>query len=75
MPTNHNSIIELLTPDELADMLKISTREVYRRVAQRRIRYFKLGRSLRFDKNDVMSYLQQNAVELVGTKYYDSKKD
>lgn len=68
MPTIHNSTIELLTPDELADMLKISKREVYRRVAQRRIRFFKLGRGLRFDKNDVMSYLQQNRVEVVGLK-------
>ena len=68
MPTGHNPTIELLTPDELADMLKISKPGVYRLIAQRQIRFYKVRGSIRFDKNDVVSYLEQNRVELIGLK-------
>ena len=58
-PTN------LLTTDELAAMLKISKRGVYRLVGLRRIRFHKLGRGLRFNKNDIMAYLQENRVDVI----------
>jgi len=74
MPTN-NPTIELLTPDELARMLKISKPGVYRLIAKRKIRFYKVMGSLRFNKNDILSYLDQNRVDLVGLKQYDSKKD
>jgi len=75
MPTSYNPTIELLTPDELTSVLKISKTGVYRLIAQRKIRFYKVGGSIRFDKNDVASYLQQNRVELIGLKQYGSKKD
>ena len=75
MSTSQNPTIELLTPDELAGMLKISKPGVYRLIAKRKIRFYKVMGSIRFDKNDVLVFLQQNRIELVGSKQYDSKKD
>lgn len=63
MPTSHHSTIELITPDELAAVLKVCNKTIYSLVNQRRIRFYKVERGLRFDKNDVMSYLQENRVD------------
>lgn len=65
MPTNHDSTIELLTPNELADMLKISKVGVYRIIARRKMRFYKVGGSLRFDRKDVMSYLKDNQIDVI----------
>jgi len=54
------SKIELLTPDELAGLLKISKAGVYRLIAQREIPFFRVMRSIRFKKEDVINYLNQN---------------
>ena len=56
---------KLLTTVELAAMLKVSKKVVYSLATQRRIRFYKLGRGLRFDKNDVMAYLQENRVDAI----------
>jgi len=75
MLTGNNPTIELLTLDELANMLKISHAGVYRLIEKRLIPFHKVMRSIRFDKNDVISYLQQNRIESVGLQHYGSKKD
>lgn len=75
MPTSQNPTIELLTPDELASLLKISKPGVYRLMAKRQIRFYKVMGSIRFDKSDVISYLQQNQIDLVGLEQHDSKKN
>jgi len=55
----------LLTPDDLARFLSISKTGVYRLVEKRRIPFFRVGGSLRFEKKDVLSYLQGNRIESV----------
>lgn len=75
MPNSYNPTNELLTTDELADMLKISKTGVYRLIARRQIPFYKVMGSIRFNKNDVLSYLQQNRVELIGLEQYGSKKN
>ena len=65
MPISYNPTIELLTPDELAKMLKISRRGVYRLMASRKIRFHKVKGGVRFDMNDVMTYLQENRVDVI----------
>ncbi|MCH7519910.1 MAG: helix-turn-helix domain-containing protein [Candidatus Dadabacteria bacterium] len=75
MQTDSNLTPELLTPDELATMLKISKAGVYRLVEKRRIPFHKVTRSVRFDKKDILSFLQQNRIESVSSQYYGSKKD
>ena len=74
MLTNSSLTIELLTPDELAHMLKISKAGVYRLIERRLIRFTKVMGSIRFEKNDVLSYLQNNRVESVSIHIYGSKK-
>ena len=66
MQSNSNQTTELLTPDELAHMLKISKVGVYRLVDKRLIRFYKVMGSIRFEKNDVLTYLQNNRVESGG---------
>jgi len=66
MTTDQNPAVELLTPDELAKMLKISKTSVYRLITQRKIRFCKVGGSIRFDKKDVISYLQKNQIDIIG---------
>ena len=75
MPTNSNPKIELLNPREVATMLKISKAGVYRLIEKRLIPFFKVMGSIRFDKNDVLSFLQNNRVEEVGLKNYVSTKN
>ena len=57
--------IELLTRDELMQMLKISKAGVYRLVGKRQIPFYKVGGTLRFDRRDIIEYLQCNRIEPV----------
>lgn len=66
MPTGSNPIPNLITPDELADLLRISKVGVYRLVEKRLIPFYRVRGSLRFDKKDVMAYLADQRVESVG---------
>jgi excisionase family DNA binding protein len=75
MPTSSHPTTELLTPDELARMLKISKVGVYRLVEKRQIHFYKVMGNLRFDRNDVLSFLQQNRIESVGLKHYGGQKN
>ena len=57
---------ELLKPDELAKLLKIPLKPgVYDLVSQRKIPFIKVGGRLRFNKKDVLEYLNQNRVEVI----------
>ncbi len=52
-----------LTPDELADYLSISKTTVYRLVYKREIAFNKIGGSLRFRKDDIDKYLNDERIE------------
>lgn len=67
MPINSKHTIELLTPDEVAKILKISKAGIYRLIDKRLIPFSKVMGSIRFEKNDVFSYLKNNRVESVGS--------
>jgi excisionase family DNA binding protein len=51
---------EFITSEELADMLKVTERFVRRLVAERRITYIKVGRSVRFTLAAVAEYQLRN---------------
>ena len=51
---------ELLTRKELAKLLKISEKTIDRLREGRKIPFCKVGRSIRFNKKDVLEYLEQN---------------
>jgi excisionase family DNA binding protein len=53
---------ELLTSEELAALLRMTERFVRRLVAERRIAYVKVGRSVRFEPSAVAAYIQGNRV-------------
>jgi len=55
--------IALLTPDELAAALRISKSSVYRLVESRKIRFYHVAGSLRFEARDVEAFLRERCVE------------
>ena len=68
MRTDFDPKTELITTDELAIMLNISKAGVYRLIEKRQIPFYRVMRSIRFDKNDVLDYLHKSRVESVGLK-------
>jgi excisionase family DNA binding protein len=74
MPNGSKSQIEILTPNEVAELLKISKVGVYRMVEKRRIRFYKVMGSLRFEKADILTFLQENGIEPLGPIKHGSKK-
>ncbi len=53
---------ELLTAEELAALLRTTPRFVRRLVAERRIEYVKVGRSVRFREAAVIDYIERHLV-------------
>lgn len=56
---------ELLNTKELVEYLKISKAGVYRLIEQRKIPFYKVMGSIRFDKKDVEKYLEQNRIDVI----------
>lgn len=52
---------ELLTVEELVCYLKVKRERVYRLVYERRIPFLKVGRSLRFRKTDIDSWMSETS--------------
>jgi len=65
MSANSNSHIELLTIAEVAEILKISATGVRRLQQGRHISFLKVGGSIRFTKDDILSYLEKRRVKSV----------
>ena len=65
MTPGSDTTIELLTPDEVAELLRISKVGVYRLVEKRVIPFYRIRGSLRFDRKDVATYLKENRIEPV----------
>lgn len=57
------SEIELLTIPEVARLLKISVAGVRRLQQGRRLPFLKIGGSVRFSKNDIVTYLEKQRIE------------
>jgi len=65
MKTDSHTTLRLLTPDEMADLLRISKSTLYRLIEKRKIPFYKVEGSLRFLKRDIVSYLDKNRVDSV----------
>ncbi|MBN2561753.1 MAG: helix-turn-helix domain-containing protein [Phycisphaerae bacterium] len=61
-----NSPRDLLTPDEVAELLRVSKTSVYRLVERRAIRFHRVCGLLRFERADVEQYLNTGTVEPMG---------
>jgi len=59
---------ELLTPDEVAKILRICKTSVYRLVERRQIRFRRVCGLLRFARSDLETYLSAGTVEPVGNQ-------
>jgi excisionase family DNA binding protein len=55
----------LMTPNEVANALRISMAGVYRLVDKRILPFHKVGRGLRFTEQDIATYLASNRVESI----------
>ena len=60
MPSNESS--ELLTVRDVAALLRFKPSGVYALVAAKRIPYIKISNRVRFDRADVVAWLQRNRV-------------
>ena len=56
----------LLTPDEVAELLRVSKTSIYRLVERREIRFFRVCGLLRFDRTDLTRFLSAGSVEPMG---------
>jgi len=57
--------LELLTIPEVARLLTISVPSV-RRLQQRHIPFFKVGGRIRFERSDIVAYLQKRRMHSIG---------
>lgn len=51
----------LLTVSEAAKLLRITTRSIYQMVAESRIPYRRVGRSVRFEQSELMEWTKAQA--------------
>ena len=56
----------LITPDELASILRMSKPSIYRLIEQRKIPFHKISGSLRFKLSDIEKYIDNARVEAIG---------
>lgn len=60
MSNNDDTIGTLLTVKEVAALLKLSTRSVRRRIAEKVLPCIRIGRSIRVSKQDLDRYIAAN---------------
>jgi excisionase family DNA binding protein len=63
--TDSNNKITLLTPDDLAELLKVSKATVYKMVEKRAIPFYKIGGGLRFSLSEIREFVCSNKIESV----------
>ncbi|MDA8045287.1 MAG: helix-turn-helix domain-containing protein [Actinomycetota bacterium] len=60
--TTTETVPRLLTIDQLAEQLGITTRHVRRLIAERRVPYLKVGKLVRFDPAEITGWLDGRRV-------------
>jgi excisionase family DNA binding protein len=65
LPTNTIDLhaVDMLSVDQAAQRLGTGVRFVRRLVAERRIRFYKVGKYVRFHPDDVTEYIRQGRVD------------
>lgn len=59
----HKRITTLLTPKDLAVILKVSNTTIYRIIESRKISFYKINGSIRFRQTDIETYMNGNRFE------------
>ncbi len=62
MASSSPDLPELLTVDEVAELLRLTKKGVYSMVEARRIPHFKVSNRVRFARADVVRWLEENRV-------------
>lgn len=64
----------IMTPPEVAQLLRISRASVYRLIERRALPFYKIGGSLRFSRSAVLKYLEEVTVSSSNPYHYDCTK-
>ena len=55
-PRSSDGPLAFLTAREAADLLRVQRRSLYRLVQQQRIPYRRIGRAIRFERNELLAW-------------------
>lgn len=66
---------QLVTANELADMLNVGRSTIYRLTNKRTLPFYKVGGAIRFSMEDVSIFLKDNWFEPVDLNSYGNKKN
>mgnify|MGYP005642043857 FL=1 len=63
--------LELLTPTEVSDLLKVNYRKVLDLILLGRISAIKIGRQYRIERCELLNYLEKNKIKRTGVMKSD----
>jgi len=66
---------ELLTVKELAEWLKVSEMDVYKMVTKRRIPFKRFGKLYRFDKEEILHWIEDCSLEEAEENLENARKE
>ena len=59
----------MMTPDEVANILSVAKITIYRIMSKRQIKFTKVGGRIRFKRDDVKRYIEDNSTETMKTYF------
>lgn len=62
--------IDLITIDELMELLKVKESKVRKMILKKEIKYIKIGSLIRFRGSDVSEYLDKNSVTIIEKDFH-----
>jgi excisionase family DNA binding protein len=68
LPTIEVQANRFITPKELASLLRLSEKSIYRLVERRLLPFYRISGSLRFDHEDIEAFIKQGKVEPLGRR-------
>ena len=74
MSVSFDPIIKMLDKKDLMRLFKVSKSTIERMVRSRQIPFYKIGGTIRFNQDEVVSFMQRNRVETIDVENYGSSK-
>ncbi len=74
MSVSFDPIINMLDKKDLMSLFKVSKSTIELMVRSRQIPFYKIGGIIRFNQDEVVSFMQRNRVETIDIKNYGSSK-
>ncbi len=74
MSVSFDPIIKMLDKKDLMRLFKVSKSTIERMVRSRQIPFYKIGGTIRFNQDEIVSFMQRNRVETIDVKNYGSSK-